>query len=141
MEYSKFDVESGKHVQVYELNKCLESIRIRNEDNEKRIKYLEEENRRLKEEYSKDEEIKKMQQKLDKMKKDYYRGFPITEEQKSKIDAWIKKHDEEVHGIKNDIPMKTGGGSYSYVFLPTSIGVSGVVECSCGAEFEFQELG
>ena len=26
-------------------------------------------------------------------------------------------------------------------FVPTSIGTSGVIKCSCGAEFEFQEIG
>lgn len=34
----------------------------------------------------------------------------------------------------------TIGGSYTYKFTPTSIGVFGTVECSCGERFDFSEL-
>ena len=135
----------GKWTQVYNLDYCIRAIQCRNADNERRIKYLEEENRKLKEEYSKDEEIQKMQERLDKMQKDYWRGFPITEAEEKTIEEWKKKHDEEVHGYTTDkIKMKAkccSGGRYSYHFVPTALGTSGVIRCHCGAEFEFQEIG
>ena len=31
------------------------------------------------------------------------------------------------------------GGSYTWKFVPTSIGTFGSVQCSCGEEFSFQE--
>lgn len=123
----------------------LDKIRIENDLNLKRIKYLEEENRKLKEEYSKDAEIQEMQQRLDKMYEDYCRGFPITEKEQSAIEAWKKEHDEKVHGYTTDtMRMKAegvSGGRYLYKFIPTSLGVSGIIRCHCGAEFEFQEIG
>ena len=135
----------GKWTQVYNLDDCIRAIQCRNADNERRIKYLEEENRKLKEEYSKDEEIQKMQERLDKMQKDYWRGFPITEAEEKTIEEWKKKHDEEVHGWTTDrMRMKAGGcsgGRYSYHFVPTALGISGVVRCHCGAKLEFQEIG
>lgn len=135
----------GKYTHVYKLEDCLRAIQCRNADNERRIKYLEEENKKLKDEHYKDEEIQTMKYQLDKMKKDYRRGFPISEDEERAIEAWKKKHDEEVHGLKTDsLRMKAEGccgGRYLYRFVPTSIGVSGKIICSCGAEFEFQEIG
>ena len=103
-EYSTY--YNGEWTNVYDLDDCIRAIQCRNADNEKRIKYLEEENHKLKEEYNKD---------------------------------------EEVHGWTTDrMRMKAEGccgGRYSYKFVPTSLGVSGVIRCHCGAEFEFQEIG
>lgn len=144
-EYFSTDIETGKFTCIYDLEECLKAIRIRNQDNERQIKDLLEENRKLKEEYSKDAEIQEMQQRLDKMQKDYWRGFPITEKEQAAIEAWKKDHDEKVHGYTTDtMRMKAegvSGGRYMYKFIPTSLGVSGVIRCHCGAEFEFQEIG
>ena len=125
-EYSTF--YDGEWTQVYDLNKCIRAIQCRNADNEKRIECLEEENRKLKEEYSKDKEIQKMQERLNKMQRDYWRGFPITEAEEKAIEEWKKKH------------CCCSGGRYSYHFVPTELGTSGVIRCHCGAEFEFQEI-
>ena len=134
----------GKWTQVYNLDDCIRAIQCRNADNERRIKYLEEENRKLKEEYSKDEEIQKMQERLDKMQKDYWRGFPITEAEEKTIEEWKKKHDEEVHGWTTDrMRMKAegcSGGRYSYKFVPTSISTIGYIQCHCGEKFTFQDM-
>jgi hypothetical protein len=142
MRYKKS--KNGKLINVYDLEECLQSIRIQNEDKDDRIKYLQEENKKLKDEAYKDNELQDMKNKLDKMQEDYYRGFPITEKEESAIKAWTKKHDEEVHKImtQEDRIMAGGciGGRYSYHFVPTSIGTIGTVKCSCGAEFTFCEL-
>lgn len=136
---------NGEWTQVYDLDECIRAIQCRNEDNENRIKRLTEENCKLKEEYSRDEEIQKMQKRLDKMQQDYWRGFPITEAEEKAIEEWKKKHDEEAHGWTTD-RMRTKaegiiGGRYSYKFVPTALGTSGIIRCHCGAEFEFQEIG
>lgn len=142
-EYSRH--YNGEWTQVYDLDKCIRAIQCRNEDNENRIKYLEEENKKLREEYNKDEEIQEMKSEVEKMRKDYWRGFPITEKEEAAIEAWKKKHDEEVHGWTTDtMRMKAegvSGGRYSYHFIPTSLGVSGTIRCHCGVEFEFQKIG
>ena len=58
-EYGKVDPETGEMVTVYDIKDCLRAIRIRNQDNEYTIKNLREENKRLKEEHYKDDEIMK----------------------------------------------------------------------------------
>ena len=61
------------------------------------------------------------------------------EKEKEAIDAWKLTHEEEAHG--GNSYSGSIGGRYSYHFVPTSVGTSGVVRCSCGAEFEFCEIG
>ena len=135
---------NGEVVVVYDFDKCIKALQCRNFDNEKRIKYLEEENRKLKEEYNKDEEIQKMKSEVEKMQKDYWRGFPITEDEENAIKEWRKKHDVEVHGLTTSrMRMKAEGccgGRYSYKFVPTSISTIGYIECSCGEKFCFTEI-
>lgn len=135
----------GKYTTVPPLEDAIRGILCRNKRNEDRIVYLQEENKKLKEEHWRDGELQKMKTQLEQMKANYYRGFPISEEEWAAIKEWQEKHEEEAHGITSDFQrLRTGGaigGRYSFKFVPTSIGVSGIVRCSCGAEFEFQEIG
>lgn len=130
---------------MYSVEDYLELIKKKFQEKNNTIKRLQEENYKLKEEYNKDEEIQKMKAELDKMRSDYYRGFPISEAEQNAIEKWKKKHDLQAHGLDTlRKRVKAGGccgGRYTYHFLPTSIGVSGTVKCHCGAEFEFQEMG
>ena len=64
---------------------------------EKRIKYLGEENKKLKEEHYKDSEMQRMEAELEKAKDDLHRGFPISKEEEEKIKEWQLKHDAEKH--------------------------------------------
>lgn len=76
--------------------------------------------------------VSKLREENKRLKEDYYRGFPISKEEKEAIDKWADEH-------YKTCPYRRSG--YNYHFYPTPLGVSGVVECSCGAEFEFQEIG
>lgn len=144
-EYVAYDTETREFTRVLGLDECLAAIRMRNADNEQRIKKLEEENKRLKDEAYKDRELQAMKQRLRSMEDSYYRGFPISASEKKAIEEWAEKHDAEVHNLTTSgARIKAGGvcgGRYTYHFLPTSIGTSGVIRCHCGAEFEFRELG
>ena len=110
-----------------------------------RIEYLEKQNQKLRDEKYKDNELLRMEAELKAMKEDYYRGFPISEEEQKSIREWMDKHDEEVHHARTlGDKLKLGGccgGRYTYKFTPTSIGTIGTVKCSCGAEFIFREMG
>ena len=144
MNYSTYNTETGKYTYVYDLEDCLNSIRARNKDNEDRIERLQEENKKLKEEHYKDNELSQLKSELETFKKNYYNGFPITEKERNKIEEWKNKHAEEAHGVVtlDDKLRRYGavGGVYSYHFTPTSIGTVGKIKCSCGAEFTFQDL-
>lgn len=111
---------------------------------EKRIKYLEEENKKLKDEHYKDSEMQRMKTELKKAKDDLYRGFPISKEEEEKIKEWQLKHDAEKHGLKTmEQRLRAGGcigGRYTYQFVPTGIGTVGEIICSCGEKFTFQNF-
>ena len=103
----------------------------------KENEYLHEENERLKSEAYKDEELSKMKTEYDKMSSDYYRGFPISEEENKKINEWIENQQKKVPGIGG-----ASGGRFTYKFTPTGLGVSGIViDGFTGDKFTFQELG
>lgn len=122
----------------------VEDIKHELQGKDIRIEYLEKQNQKLRDEKYKDNELLRMEAELKAMKEDYYRGFPISEEEQKSIREWMDKHDEEVHHARTlGDKLKLGGccgGRYSYHFVPTSIGTIGTVKCSCGAEFTFQDL-
>lgn len=130
---------------ITEIDACLLRIREIFESDECTIEALRKRNIELLDEHYKDKSLSEMKEQYEKMQKNYYRGFPISEEEDLAIKKWQKEHDEKVHRLTDDrLRMKAEGvcgGRYSYRFVPTSLGVSGVVRCSCGAEFEFQKIG
>ena len=122
----------------------VEDIKHELQGKDIRIKYLEKQNQELHDEKYKDNELLRMEAELKAMKEDYYRGFPISEEEQKSIREWMDKHDEEVHHARTlGDKLKLGGccgGRYTYKFIPTSIGTIGTVKCGCGAEFTFQDI-
>ena len=122
----------------------VEDIKHELQGKDIRIEYLEKQNQELRDEKYKDNELSRMESELKTMKEDYYRGFPISEEEQKSIREWMDKHDEEVHRARTlDDKLKLGGccgGRYTYEFTPTSIGTIGTVKCGCGAEFTFQDI-
>lgn len=87
-----------------------------------KVNYLESEN-------YKDEELQEMKAQLQKMKEDYWRGFPVTKEELDSVHKWQKEHDAAEHSNPNGYHGAIGGG-YTYEFVPTSIGTFGT--CYCG---------
>ena len=119
--------------EVVELVRPIERSIVRMLKNNQR---LEETIEKLKSEAYKDEELAMWKSRCEKAEADARRGFPISEKEDAAIKKWTEEH-EKIH------PGGHGcsGGKYSYHFVPTAIGTSGVIKCSCGAEFEFQEIG
>lgn len=134
-----------EYTTVHKLEDCFKAIACRNNDLVERIQYLEKVNKELKDEAFKDKTLQEMEKAYEEAKADNYRGFPITESERAAIDEWKKEHESEVHGLKDvKSRIKAGGtigGRYKYEFVPTSIGTSGRIVCSCGESFEFSELG
>ena len=73
--------------------------------------------------------VSKLREENKRLREDYHRGFPISKEEKEAIDKWAAEHYKT---------CKEKG--FSYHFYPTPLGVAGVMVCSCGAKFEFQEI-
>lgn len=80
---SEYWTSSG--ITVYDFDKCMLALKKRHEDQLDKIKYLEEENRKLKDDAYKDVEMARMKSQFDEMKADYYRGFPIAESEEKKL--------------------------------------------------------
>lgn len=65
-------------------------------------------------------------------------SFDITKEEDKAINAWVKNHifnRHQGHHYGGAI-----GGTYEYIFTPTSIGEVGTIKCTCGDSFTFREL-
>ena len=98
---------------------------------------LREENKRLKEERYEDNELARMKNELEEAYASLRRGFPISEFEKQRLEAWTKQH--TLTHIPNPSKHKYGV-SYLYEFRPTEIGTFGTVKCGiCGAEYDFQK--
>lgn len=129
-----------KHSEAFMPEKTIEdyllNIKELFKDKNNQIQKLKAENTQLKDENYKDNELNSMKKQvksakadIEIMRKDMYRGFPITEEEKEAIYNWSKKHDEKEHKNPRGYHGAIGGG-FNYVFTPTSIGTIGV--CVCG---------
>ena len=101
-----------------------------------RTEYLDEENKRLKSEAYKDEELSKMKVEYEKMKADYYRGFAISEEEDGNIREWEDK-------MLGDEPLtlKINSARFHYEFYPTPLGTVGaVIDSLSGEKLVFRDL-
>ena len=58
--------------------------------------YLKKEIEKVKSEKYTDEELSRLKSAYDKMKSDYYRGFPISEEEDKNIKEWIKNQQKKI---------------------------------------------
>ena len=131
--YTSYDLEKDEHIVVHPFEECLMAMQRRYKDAESTIEKLEKENKTLKDEHYKDGELQRLQEELTSLKGELSRGFPISEEEQEKIREWQKKHEEEAHGT-------TVCGSYTYEFIPTSIGMFVSIKCTCCSKFNFQEI-
>ena len=96
---------------------------------DKTIASLQEENKRLRDEHYKDEELKRLQKKIKKLQGDCSRGFPITENEQKDINEFREEHKKECPHC-----------SFKYVFESFPIVTFGYLKCNvCGDEIKFAE--
>ena len=113
---------------------CLSKLKNAHDEDMLTIKALTEQNEELKSEHYKDEEIQRLQQKIESMEKDLNRGFPISEEEQKKVDEWFVQHLKQKHNGNRKI-------DYTYRFGKTHLGVCGCVKCDkCEEIFYFQMM-
>lgn len=109
--------------------KKLQSVINGLKEKDKQIESLQEENNRLRDEHYKDEELKKLQEKIDKLQGDCNRGFPISFNEQEVIDEFREEHKKECPHC-----------SFKYIFEPYSIVEFGYLKCNvCGEEIKFAE--
>lgn len=126
---------SGVFVSEKTIEDYLLNIKELSKSKDNQIQKLKAENAQLKDKNYKDNELDSMKKQVESakidmeiMKKDMYRGFPITAKEKEAIYNWSKEHDKKEHKNPRGYHGTIGGG-FDYVFTPTSIGTVGVCVC------------
>ena len=133
----KLELKDGNIWIMEDIKKTLQQVYDHYRSVCNRNDYLKKEIEKVKSEIFTDEELSRLKSAYDKMKSDYYRGFPISEEEDKNIKEWIKNHQKKNPGIGG-----AAGGRFTYKFTPTGLGTSGtIIDSFTGDEFTFQELG
>jgi len=131
--YSTYDEEEGCSHRIERLDDAIRSIQVRFTDLTKEVEELRDENKHLKNEHYKDEELRRMKQELDNARIDLLRGFPIFPHEKEIIDKFVFAH-------STDPKHPAKGVSFYYTFTPTEVGIFGKITCAyCGETCCFQE--
>lgn len=131
----------GEIKNILPIKDICEMLTAKFEDQEKIIEHLREKVKKLEDDKWKDKELQNMKEELLRVRKDSYRGFPISEDEYKAAINWMNKHEKEKH-YNPDRKFPRGGaigGSYTWQFTPTGIGTFGSIHCSCGDSFTFQE--
>ena len=133
----KLELKDGNIWIMEDIKKTLQQVYDHYRSVCNRNDYLKKEIEKVKSEKYADEELTRLKSEYDKMKSDYYRGFPISEEEDKNIKEWIKNQQKKNPGIGG-----AAGGRFTYKFIPTGLGTSGtIIDSFTGDEFTFQELG
>ena len=133
----KLELKDGNIWIMEDIKKTLQQVYDHYRSVCNRNDYLKKEIEKVKSEKYADEELSRLKSEYDRMKSDYYRGFPISEEEDKNIKEWIKNQQEKNPGIGG-----VAGGRFTYKFIPTGLGTSGtIIDSFTGDEFTFQELG
>ena len=123
---------------INKVKKALEDIEKQYQKQEKKLERAEAALKEFKSQVYKDEQMRNMKETLDIMSKDYYRGFPISKEQKKEIDEWIKEHENKYHG---GYPCYHGinNSGYSYRFQIKITGIEANIICNDCRNKAFKE--
>lgn len=110
---------------IENLQSAIDGLRAK----DKQISQLQEENNRLKDEHYKDEELKKLQEKIKELQGDCVRGFPIS-----------KDEQEVINKLREEHKKKCPHCSFKYIFESYPIVEFGYLKCDvCGEEITFAE--
>ena len=133
----KLELKDGNIWIMEDIKKTLQQVYDHYRSVCNRNDYLKKEIEKVKSEKYADEELSRLKSEYDRMKSDYYRGFPISEEEDKNIKEWIKNQQEKNPGIGG-----ATGGRFTYKFTPTGLGTVGtIIDGFTGDEFTFKELG
>ena len=133
----KLELKDGNILIMEDIKKTLQQVYDHYRSVCNRNDYLKKEIEKVKSEKYADEELSRLKSEYDRMKSDYYRGFPISEEEDKNIKEWIKNQQKKNPGIGG-----AAGGRFTYKFTPTGLGTSGtIIDSFTGDEFTFQKLG
>lgn len=130
----------------------LNEIADKIEDLQNIIKTLREENKELKSEHYKDEELARLKEAYNDLWEDYLNSFSLSDKDKEKLNCLFKAHCLQHPDETNSLTSATkcnelGDDVYkiikyprhriaSYEFIPTEIDIFIRVKCNCGEVFD-----
>ena len=118
-----------------DFQECLRGLSFNYDRAIEQQEYFRQELNRIRDEKWRDEELKKLKAENNKLHETLSHGFYLTPEEYEATINWIDTHD--VHSSHGGAI----GGTFTYIFTPTSIGTIGKIKCNiCGKEFTFREL-
>ena len=99
----------------------------------------------MKDEHYENEVIQEQENRIAELRSQLGFSFRLTKSDWDAIHAWQNEHMAEKHGLKtSEERLRAGGaigGTWTYKFVPTSIGTIGTCICGkCQEEFTFQDL-
>ena len=136
--------KENKTIHILPIDDICEMLTEKFNSQKEIMKKLRKEIKELKDEKWKDRELQQMKAEMTKVKEEANLGFRISKEEYKAAIKWKANHEKRKHFQNSDRFYPRGGaigGSYTWEFTPTSIGVFGTIKCSCGDCFTFQEEG
>ena len=129
---------NGKYTEVKNFDDILDNLRYLHEDQEHRIQQLEEQNKYLKDEHYKDNELQAMKNTVENLCKEIRLGFPVSEEEDLRLRDWQYSHMVNHH---HDMRYKKiASPNYSYSFSITPLGAVGYTYCEQCSELVRRQL-
>lgn len=117
-----------------DFQECLDGLALNYRLAIRQQEYYRNELERVRDEKWRDKELQKLACENDNLRNKLTHSFSISEQDNQLIQNWIMNH--------NTHPLKGGvsGGTFSYIFTPTSIGTFGTIRCNlCGKEYTFSD--
>ena len=117
-----------------DFQECLDGLALNYRLAIRQREYYRNELERVRDEKWRDKELQKLACENENLRNELAHGFSISEQDNQLIQNWIMNH--------NTHPLKGGvsGGTFSYIFTPTSIGIFGTIKCNlCGKEYTFSD--
>ena len=117
-----------------DFQECLDGLALNYRLAMRQREYYRNELERVRDEKWRDKELQKLACENDNLRNKLARSFSISEQDNQLIQNWIMNH--KTHPLKGGV----SGGTFSYIFTPTSIGVCGAIRCNlCGKEYTFND--
>lgn len=134
-----------KYVVVPPIDELCLALKEKFQRQEKDLARLCKENEDLKAGVWTENEIARLKAENEELREQKRYAFTFTKAEREAIQQWKERHDKERHGADTlDKRLRlegVSGGRYTYIFVPTAIGTSGCVRCSCGESFCFRNFG
>lgn len=145
MNHTYATYRDGQYVTVPPIDELCLALKEKFLRQEEDLERLRQENKNLKSGVWAENEMARLKAENEELREQERYSFTITKAESEAIRQWKERHDKERHGadtFNKRLRLEgVSGGRHTYIFVPTAIGTSGCVRCSCGESFCFRDIG